>query len=71
MLSLSIIPNYFIMNTSFLSFFTSICEYHRAFYQMFEAQISRVDQFSKENHRPLHTKMALFKAISIHISAKR
>lgn len=59
------------MNTPFLSFFTSICEYHRAFYQMFGAQIDIVDQFVKEKRRTSDIKMALLKAISIHVSAKR
>lgn len=70
-LSVSIFPNYFMMNTPFLSFFTSICEYHRAFYQMFGAQIDRVDQFAREKRQRDDIKTALFKVISIHVSAKR
>lgn len=59
------------VNPSFLTFFISICEYHRAFYKMFQGQINEVDVMVQM--RPCQyqaVKKMLHQSISFHVSAK-
>lgn len=62
------------MNPAFLTFFISICEYNRAFYEMFQAQMNRIDEMStvanKNMRQDADIREALCETISFHIAVK-
>lgn len=62
---------YLMMSLPFLLFFISICEYHHAFYEMFQLQIDRVRKVAQSKpYRSYDVKKSLADSISFHISAK-
>lgn len=55
----------------FATFFNSIREYNRAFYEMFHAQVNQIDEIiAKKPQRLDVIKGAINKTISFHVSAK-
>lgn len=43
------LASYLLVNVAFLTLFGSLCEYHRAFYQMFQDQMNRMDELHQNN----------------------
>lgn len=63
---------YLIIAPKFLALFVSVCEYHRAFYQMFELQINEVDRMAQTKpFRYREIKQLLSESVSFHISVKK
>lgn len=63
---------YLIVSPAILTFFVWICEYHFAFYGMFEARIREVDAKVKHNmFSEKNIKKSLSESIAFHVSVKR
>lgn len=65
---LASIPH-FIIDGTFLAFFVTICEYHRAYHGFFCSMIQKCDELDRQNQKCL--KLQLQNAIQFYISAKR
>lgn len=62
--------SYLFVNPAFLTLFISICQHHRAFNQMYRAQINQVDRLTGiKPHRWFEMKKAFHKSMSLRISA--
>lgn len=64
------ISSYFLIYTTFLSFFIAICGFHRAFYQVFQATIEHINHIHHANPSVKFLKLKLCEAIRFHINAK-
>lgn len=63
---------YFIIASSFLILFFSICQYHGSFYKIFRLQIDEIDAAIAQQPLPTHRiKKLLYETINFHISAKK
>lgn len=60
---------YLLVNPAFATLFSSICEYHRAFQQMFKARFDEINEQTKLK-RFSSVKLSLIKSISFHLSVK-
>lgn len=59
------------VNLAFLTLFISICEYHRAFFEMFQMQINKMNEIARAKPlRKIDLKKALVETISFHITVK-
>lgn len=45
---ISLIVSYTLVNPAFLTLFISFCEYHRAFYEIFQSQFDKINKLSQE-----------------------
>lgn len=62
---------YLFINPAFLTLFISICEYHRAFYEMFCYRVKGVGARALDRpYRNYDVKDALYETVSYHIAVK-
>lgn len=73
-LSLILPACYFTMAPSLLTLFISICEYHRAFFEMFKFQIKEIDKINTSEliglQKNAHIKQSIHNSIVFHNSVK-
>lgn len=69
---ITLVP-YLLVILLFLTFFVSICEYHRAFYELFQSQIDEVnfEVLGNSYQTYYYVKKSLRKSIFFHISVKK
>lgn len=61
---------YSVINSSFLALFAAICEFHRSFYNLFQAKVQYIDKVTQK--KKIHeSKMAVFEAIQFHVWATK
>lgn len=65
--------SYFLIYSTFLSFFIAICGFHRAFYQVFQATVEQIHYIQQANPsvKVIFLKLKLCEAIRFHVTAKK
>lgn len=70
--SASTCTSYLFVIPAFLTFFISICDFHGAFYKMFQGQVNGIDRIAAtKQHQSGDVKKLICESIVFHISAKR
>lgn len=67
------VSSYFLIYSTFLSFFIAICGFHRAFYEVFQATVEHINYNHHVNSldKIIFLKLKLCEAIRFHVMAKK